>query len=310
MPVLTFDGPLDLRGTLRPLSTGFGDPTWRLDATRALRTTRTPDGPATLGVEVVGPGRVRTEAWGAGADWALERAAELIGLEDVLVDPATLPRALRPFAKRARGVRLPRTHRVVELLVPIALQQKVSGKEAARAFRNLVRAFSERAPGPWDDLWLPLGPEALRDLPLARLPPLGVPERQGALLRRIGRRAGRLEEADGMTPDAAERRLRALDGIGPWSAASALLRGMGGADAVPVGDYNLPRLVAWNLAGESRADDARMLALLEPYRGFRGRVLCWLATAGRMPPRRGPRRPLRSLPSAPGFGTRGPRPPS
>jgi hypothetical protein len=63
----------------------------------------------------------------------------------------------------------------------------------------------------------------------------------------------------------------------------------GDDDAVAVGDYHLPNIVAWNLAGEPRADDARMLALLEPFHGQRGRVLRLLGLAGARPPKFGPR---------------------
>ena len=64
----------------------------------------------------------------------------------------------------------------------------------------------------------------------------------------------------------------------------------GDDDAVIVGDYHLPSMVSWNLAGEARADDARMLDLLEPFRGVRGRVVRLLGIAGRRPPAFGPRR--------------------
>ena len=63
----------------------------------------------------------------------------------------------------------------------------------------------------------------------------------------------------------------------------------GDPDAVSVGDYHLPDVVAWALAGERRADDARMLELLEPYRGQRGRVQRLLEVGRVLPPRRGPR---------------------
>jgi 3-methyladenine DNA glycosylase/8-oxoguanine DNA glycosylase len=62
----------------------------------------------------------------------------------------------------------------------------------------------------------------------------------------------------------------------------------GDPDAVSLGDYHLPRLVAWLLAGEPTADDARMLELLEPYRGQRARVVALLEHAGHRPPRRAP----------------------
>jgi 3-methyladenine DNA glycosylase/8-oxoguanine DNA glycosylase len=69
----------------------------------------------------------------------------------------------------------------------------------------------------------------------------------------------------------------------------------GDADAVSVGDYHLPNLVAYALAGEPRADDARMLELLEPYRGHRGRVIRLVMAGGRSPPRYGPRLALNPI---------------
>jgi 3-methyladenine DNA glycosylase/8-oxoguanine DNA glycosylase len=69
----------------------------------------------------------------------------------------------------------------------------------------------------------------------------------------------------------------------------------GDADAVSVGDYHLPSLVAWALAGERKADDARMLELLEPYRGQRGRVQRLLEVSGIYPERRGPRMAPRDI---------------
>jgi hypothetical protein len=58
--------------------------------------------------------------------------------------------------------------------------------------------------------------------------------------------------------------------------------------------------VAHVLAGETDGDDARMVELLEPWRGQRGRVVRWLELASRDlaglgPPRRGPRLPSRSI---------------
>jgi len=70
---------------------------------------------------------------------------------------------------------------------------------------------------------------------------------------------------------------------------------LGDPDAVSVGDYHLPSMVAWALAGEARADDERMLELLEPYRGHRARVVQLLELAGIGPPRRGPRLALHRI---------------
>ena len=75
-------------------------------------------------------------------------------------------------------------------------------------------------------------------------------------------------------------RLLAVPGIGPWTAAEVAVRALGDDDAVSVGDFHIPNLVAWALAGERRGDDARMLELLEPYRGRRALVVRLLELGG------------------------------
>ena len=87
----------------------------------------------------------------------------------------------------------------------------------------------------------------------------------------------------------AHARLQAVPGIGPWTANEVTLRALGDRDAVSVGDFHLPNLVAWALAREPRADDTRMLELLEPYRGHRAIVVRWLELSGIRPPAYGPR---------------------
>jgi len=57
----------------------------------------------------------------------------------------------------------------------------------------------------------------------------------------------------GGAPEVAVSRLTTYPGIGPWTAAEGTARALGDADAVSVGDYHLPNLVAWALAGEARA---------------------------------------------------------
>jgi hypothetical protein len=47
--------------------------------------------------------------------------------------------------------------------------------------------------------------------------------------------------------------------------------------------------VAFALAGEAEGTDERMLELLEPYAGHRGRVCRLIVAAGIGPPRRAPR---------------------
>lgn len=171
-------------------------------------------------------------------------------------------------------------------------EQKVTGKEAYRAYAATVRHFREPAPGPLP-LLLPPEPAAVAATPYWVFHPFGVEQRRAETLRRAAAVADRLERCG----DAAEatRRLRAVPGIGPWTAAEVVRVAYGDPDAVSVGDYHVPNTVAWALAGEPRGDDARMLALLEPFRGHRGRVCVLLEAAGVQAPKYGPRAPIRSF---------------
>jgi 3-methyladenine DNA glycosylase/8-oxoguanine DNA glycosylase len=183
---------------------------------------------------------------------------------------------------------------VVEALVPTILEQKVVGIEAKRSYAGLVRALSEPAPGP-GGLLLPPDPARLAATPYYAFHPFGVERRRADTVRMVCRHARRLEEAAGMEPADAYRRLTVVPGVGRWTAAEVARAALGDADAVSEGDYHLPHQVAWALAGEPRADDARMLELLEPYRGHRGRVIGLIEAGGLGPPRFGPRMPLQNL---------------
>jgi 3-methyladenine DNA glycosylase/8-oxoguanine DNA glycosylase len=196
--------------------------------------------------------------------------------------------------RRTPGLRLPKTGAVLDSLVLAILEQKVTGAEAFHGYRGLIRAFGEPAPGP-HGLWLQPPAKVLATVPYYRLHPLGIERRRADTIRFAASRAKRLEEIVAMTPVDAAARLQALPGVGAWTAAEVTLRALGDPDAVSVGDYHLPNLVSWALAGEPRADDARMLELLEPYRGQRARVIRLLESSGLRAPRYGPRLEVRSI---------------
>ena len=285
--------PLDVGLTFAVLRRGHGDPTIRLGSGSVVRATRTPDGPATIAIRADGS-RVSAEAWGSGADRLLAALPELVGLADAATDFRPRTPLLAELARRLAGLRLPRTGNVVEALVPAILEQKVTGTEAFAAYRALVRTYGERAPGPFD-LWVPPSAETLAALPYHAFHPLGVERRRADTIRHASARAPRLRELAVAALDVAYRRLTALPGVGAWTAAEVALRALGDRDAVSVGDFHLPHLVSWALAGEPRGSDARMLELLEPYRGHRARVVRLLEAGGVHAPRYGPRLAPRSI---------------
>jgi len=292
--ILHVTRPLDLRLTLGTVWRGPGDLSMRLGGDAAWRVTRTPLGPATQRIRVEGDA-VHVEAWGAGAPWALEHAPPLIGEEDD--NSGFRPRhpLLAELGRRMMGLRLPRTAAVVEALVPAILEQKVAGPEAHRSLRGLAVAFGDTASGPGTGLRLLPAATTLAAIPSWEFHRLGVERRRADTIRAVARCASRMEEAAAMPADDARRRLMAVPGVGPWTAAVVALRALGDADSVPLGDFHLPHLVSWVFTGEPRGSDDRMLELLEPYAGHRGRVLRLLVAAGLHPPRFGPRLPLRRI---------------
>lgn len=286
--------PVDLGPTLGILASGRANPCVRWDPDGSWwRATRTPFGPATTHLIPVDDG-IDAEAWGTGAVWALEAAPELLGARDSLdgFDPA--PGIVRDLHRRMPGLRIPRSRAVFETLVPTILEQKVPGPEAFGTYRNLVRTFGEAAPGP-HGLRLPPEPDVLARTPYPAFHPLGIERRRAETLRAAASRAVRLEETVEMPLSQAYRRIQAFPGVGQWSAARVAMVALGDPDAVPMGDYHFPHMVAWAFTGRPRGSDEQMLELLQPYAGHRGRVLRLLLAAGVSAPRFGPRMSLRSI---------------
>jgi endonuclease III len=285
---LALDGPLDLAASLDPLVRGHGDRTIRLASGRAWLATRTSEGVATLGLSVAGR-RLTAEAWGPGAVRALEPVPRLFSPGTETLGNAADP-LIAALSRRRPGVRILRTGAVLESLVPAILEQKVTGSEAHRAWHGLVRRYGEPAPGPAElGLRVLPAPATLAALPYWSYHTLGVERRRAELIRAIARRAATFEAIVDLPLVDGYRRLQAVPGIGPWTAAEVGVRALGDVDAVSVGDFHLPHLVAFALAGEPRATDARMVELLEPYRGRRALVVRLLELSGVRAPRYGPR---------------------
>ncbi len=286
---VTVGTPFDLRATLRPWAVGGRDPTMRFDADTVAKAARLPSGPVTVHFEVVSEGEVVVTAWGDGAEEALANAPAMLGAGDD-------PHAFRPenedvAALRARfsGLRIGRAPSLMEVLITTIVQQRVTTAEAIDSLRALGRQRPEEAPGPFG-LALPVAPETLAEAPYYTLHPLGIDKRRADTLRYVCARPKRIAALAELERDVALKKLRSIDGVGPWTAGLVAGIALGDPDAVPTGDYHLPSYVAWALAGEPRADDARMLELLAPYAGHRWRVIRLIRMSGIKAPRFGPKK--------------------
>lgn len=282
--------PLDLMLTLAPLGAG---PWLRRDGEDIWRATRTPEGGATVHLHRVGS-LLQVEGWGAGASWAVGNAAILCGEEDD--DSSFHPEhsIVAGLWRRHRGLRVVRTQAVFEALLPTVLGQLVTSEQAVASYRAVVLALGEPAPGP-ARLTLPPSPQLIARTPYFTFHRFGIERRRADTIVRAARSAKRLEETLAMDMIGAYARLEAFPGVGRWTAAKVASVALGDPDAVPVGDYHLPHLVGYIFDGTPRSTDERMLELLEPYRGHRGRVIRLLTLAGITAPRFGPHMPLHDI---------------
>jgi 3-methyladenine DNA glycosylase/8-oxoguanine DNA glycosylase len=297
------DFAVDLAGTLRPLARGSRNPAMRLGPREAWRVQHTPCGPATLHIAVDSDRcTVQARAWGDGAEWSVAHAPDLVGAAD---DPdAFVPRddMVRALMTPRSRVRLGRTVAVYDLATTAVIEQRVTGLEARRTWQALLRRYGEPAPGPSRSR-----PQGLRMFPRpavvaalgdAARRAVGLEMRRGVALSAVAADARGLDRAAALGPEVLDRRLRSHPGVGLWTSAVVRAHGVGDADAVPVGDWHIPRAVVAALTGETvarRLADERMLELLEPYRPHRYRVVLLALASGGLGPRHYPRAEIPDL---------------
>ncbi len=298
MPTRRFEldeRPFDLGLTWR-LSALWGAETWRaIDTDGAWFARRTAEGIGTVCIRHRGD-HLEAEGWGDGAELALDEVPALAGLDDPGV--ADLPEEhtiVRELKKRMSGYRIGHTNDLYPQMIAVAIAQKVTGKNSKNALRAIARRWGEEAPGPRAGLFVLPEPRALANKPYYDFHPLNVERHRADLLKQLASRATALQRAARMSHADAYEHLLKFRGVGPWTAGVVMGSALGDPDAIPVGDYHLPNVVTFNLAGEPRGTDERMLELLEPYRGHRGRVVRMLKGGGAAPPKWGPRSTMRDI---------------
>lgn len=282
---------MDVAATLRPLQRGSGDPAFRVVGSDIWLALRTPAGPASVLVRRVTDG-IRVAAWGDGADWAVEHAPDLLGRGDDWSDLDVSGHAFLAAARhRQPGLRLLRTNSVFAMLVPAIMEQKVTSRQAWRAWRYLLRRYGTPAPGPAPvDMYVPPTVAGWAAIPSWEWHRAGIEPGRSATVMRAVRVAPALERtlSLGRGGSVVSSRLQSVPGIGKWTAAETAQRAHGDPDAPSVGDYHVPALVGWALTG-GPVDDDGMLELLEPWRGHRERIVRLIGGSGFRKPSFGPR---------------------
>lgn len=274
---------------------GSGDPTQRHGPDGATwRTALTPAGPGSLRLEV-GRDGVDARAWGPGAGWLVDQVPALLGGHDD-VSGFHPPRGLvADMWRRLPHLRLPSLGLVFELMVPAIIEQRVTGIEARRSWRELLWRFGDPAPGP-----APAGmrvvppPSCWRRIPSWEWHRAGVDPGRARTVRRAAEVAHRIEQVLDLPREQRCARLRLVPGVGAWTAAEVAQRAWGDPDEPSVGDFHIPARVGWALAGRP-VDDAGMLELLADYPGHRQRAVVLIECSGVREPAFGPRMPVGNI---------------
>jgi len=290
-------GPAAPLATLSPLRRGRGDPCFQIAADGAIwRTSLQQSGPVTARIRRSAPDVVECEAWGDGAAEFADALPMLIGARD---DPAAFVAEEPTIAaaqRRCPHLRIGRTERVLEALVPAVLEQRVAGADSFRSWRLLVTKYGAPAPGPAPSrMRVPPAAEVWRRIPSWEFHLANVDPGRARTIVGCAQRAGSLERLCSRPSAQARDALTSLPGVGVWTAAETAQRAFGDSDALSVGDYHLAKVVGWSLLGHP-IDDAQMVELLEPMRPHRYRAVRLLEVSGMTRnPRFGPRQPIRDL---------------
>ncbi len=208
--------------------------------------------------------------------WSLALVRRTLGVDRDLTEfdraAASIP-WLAPLVERMRGVKPPRYPALWDACANAIVFQQVSLRAASAIMHRLILAVGRSVDVDGVPVPLYLFPDAERvhHAPDDLLRLTGLSANKIATLRRVADAlaSGTLDAATlegSASPDAAAV-LRRIKGIGPWTAAVVLLRGLGRLDVFPANDTSIASNLAL-VAGGASIDAPRVLDALGSQRGM------------------------------------------
>jgi AraC family transcriptional regulator of adaptative response / DNA-3-methyladenine glycosylase II len=199
--------------------------------------------------------------------------ARLRRVFDLAADPLAISAhlakdpVLAPLVAKRPGLRVPGAWDGFELAIRAVLGQQITVTAAVRLAARLVAAYGEPMKAPAGALthFFPR-PEALANADLTKL---GMPKSRAATLSAVAAAVVSDPEVFGANCglDEAVQRLRAIPGVGEWTAQYVALRQLREPDAFPASDLGLMRALADAHGHRPKADE--VLARAESWRPWR-----------------------------------------
>jgi AraC family transcriptional regulator of adaptative response / DNA-3-methyladenine glycosylase II len=186
-------------------------------------------------------------------------------LMDLSCNPVEVAQALGTLAKPHPGMRVPGAFDGFEVAVRAILGQQVTVAAARTVAGRFAAAFGDPLEAPFEDLNR-IFPTAARiaDLPYGHIARLGMPGARARTILALARAvaAGELVLMPNADIDATLERLRALPGVGEWTAQYIAMRALAWPDAFPHTDLGVMKALGTK-------DPKRVLAAAEAWRPWR-----------------------------------------
>jgi DNA-3-methyladenine glycosylase II len=293
---LTVASPFNLKATVRLLQRRPANRVDRWEDDRYFRAFMTPDGVRLVAVGNAGTTdtpELRMEMCGGpvSAETAEELTAEarwMLGLDAAPAPTAWLAEmepAFAPVAAVLRGFRAPCFPNLFETYASVLPFQQLSLDAGTAILGRIVARLGARVVVDGHEWFAFPGPEAIAESSIDLLREDGLSRTKAASLQTLARLAlnGELTASryQSLPTDTALAELRALPGVGPWSAALILLRGLRRMDVFPTGDVGAARNLAALLDLPARLTPAEASAFAARF-GDRQGYLYFLGLGGQL----------------------------
>lgn len=225
-------------------------------------------------VRKLGQGALQLRAAGSQPERWTATVGAMLGIEAGLSE---WDRRVQPFpwlvrlTERLSGMHPPRYPSLWEALAHAIVFQQISIHAASSIMQRTVQTLSAPYEAHGDTIHPFFTPSSVLFASDETLRAVGLSANKVDHLRSA---AAAVEDGDvteellaGLSSEEAAAKLVAIPGIGPWSAAVVLLRGMGRLDVFPLKDSGVARSLR-ELSGDPDLDPAALLEALGPVKGF------------------------------------------